>query len=157
MRSVAILLLGATTMGCIAGQDATLPLTVTVAATPRALVAGRAVDVEIVLRNVGDEPIGFGTWSCGWDTQWRIRQDVGAVAIAAAACTRNVPRTIRLAAGATYARTLALVADSAGGATTTRFALGFQPLDAAQRYWSAPLTFSIAPGVPAARDDEPIP
>ena len=85
MRTVAILLLGVTTMGCNAQQDATLPLAVTVVATPHLLVAGRTVDVEIMLRNVGREPIAFGTWSCGWDTQWRIRQDADAVAIAAPA------------------------------------------------------------------------
>jgi len=157
MRSVALLVLGVATMGCAAEQDAALPLAVTLATASRVLVAGHTAELEVVLRNAGDDPIAFDTWSCGWDTQWRIRQDNDTVAIAAAACTRNVRRTIRLAAGETHARRLALVAHPTGGPTAVRLALGFQPLDASHLYWTAPLVFNVAPGDLAARDDVPTP
>ncbi len=157
MRSAAIALLGVTTMSCIAQSDVLLPLAVTVTATPGVLVAGRATNLDIVLRNTGGEPIAFGTWSCAWDTQWHLRQEAGTIAIAATACSRNVPRTIRLAAGETYARSLALVARPAGNHEPVRLALGFEPLDTSHRYWSAPLTITIARPDATARDDESTP
>jgi len=157
MKNVAIFLLGVTATNCTAQENTPLPLAVTLAAVPRVLVADRPADIEIVLHNAGDAPLSFGTWSCGWDTQWQIRQDGNAIGIAAPACTRNVRRTIRLAAGGTYVRSLTFVARPVVGATALRVALGFQPLDASRRYWSAPFSLSVSPGSAPSSDDDPPP
>jgi hypothetical protein len=103
-------------------------------------------DVELLVVNASPVPQSFGVTSCSWDMHWKSSNPC--ISAVGWPCKMNVTRSVTLAPGEAYEKTLPMRATAAGQVS---FRMEFTPLEhdksfflGRRTYWSPEVTLKVS-------------